>query len=64
MAPIGEGEMSDQQKNISEKDIANVIKGIKFGSVEITIHDSKVVQVERKEKIRAINSREFESGKE
>ena len=63
MAPIGEGEMSDQQKNISEKDIANVIKGIKFGSVEITIHDSKVVQVERKEKIRAINSREFESGK-
>jgi len=54
--------MSDQQKNISERDIANVIKGIKFGSVEIIIHDSKVVQVERKEKIRGIVSRESESG--
>jgi len=55
-------EMSEEQKNISEKDIANVIKGIKFGSVEITIHNSKVVQVERKEKIRTINSSESESG--
>jgi hypothetical protein len=54
--------MSEEQKNISEKDIANVIKGIKFGSVEITIHNSKVVQVERKEKIRTINSSESESG--
>ena len=63
MAPIGEGEMSEQQKNISEKDIANVIKGIKFGSVEITIHDSKIVQVERKEKIRSIDNKESESGK-
>jgi hypothetical protein len=54
--------MSEQQKNISEKDIANVIKGIKFGSVEITIHDSKVVQVERKEKIRSIDNKEPESG--
>ena len=55
--------MSEQQKNISEKDIANVIKGIKFGSVEITIHDSKIVQVERKEKIRSIDNKESESGK-
>ena len=53
--------MSEEQKNISEKDIANVIKGIKFGSVEITIHNSKVVQVERKEKIRAIDSIKSES---
>ena len=55
--------MSEQPKDISEKDIANVIKGIKFGSVEITIHNSKVVQVERKEKIRSIDSTESESGK-
>lgn len=53
--------MSEQQRHLSEKDIANVIKGIKFGSVEITIHDGKVVQVERKEKIRAIDSKESES---
>ena len=28
------------------------IEAIKFGSVEIVIHDSKVVQIERKEKVR------------
>ena len=56
--------MSEQPKNISEKDIVNVIKGIKFGSVEITIHDSKIVQVERKEKIRSIDNKESESGNE
>jgi hypothetical protein len=32
--------------------IAEAVKGIRFGSVEITIHDSKVVQIERKEKLR------------
>jgi hypothetical protein len=28
------------------------LKGIRFGSVEIIVHDSKVVQIERKEKTR------------
>lgn len=28
------------------------LKGIRFGSVEIIVHDSKVVQIERKEKRR------------
>ena len=32
--------------------IAVALQGIRFGSVEIVIHDSKVVQVERKEKLR------------
>jgi hypothetical protein len=32
--------------------IVQAVKGIRFGSVEITIHDSKVVQIERKEKLR------------
>jgi hypothetical protein len=32
--------------------IVQAIKGIRFGSVEITIHDGKVVQIERKEKLR------------
>jgi hypothetical protein len=34
------------------KQVAAAIQGIRFGSVEITIHDSKIVQVERKEKLR------------
>lgn len=52
--------MSTQQRVVQSQqdnqDIAHkillAIKGIRFGSVEVVIHDSKVVQIERKEKIR------------
>jgi len=43
------------QEEVSEKDLAYVIsalRGIRFGSVEIVIHDSRIVQIERKEKVR------------
>ena len=32
--------------------IAIALEGIRFGSVEIIIHEGKVVQIERKEKLR------------
>jgi hypothetical protein len=32
--------------------IANAISGLRFGSVEVVIQDSRVVQIERKEKFR------------
>ena len=32
--------------------LIEAIKGIRYGSVEIVIHDSKIVQIERKEKVR------------
>lgn len=35
-----------------EQAILLALKGIRFGSIEIIIHDSKVVQIERKEKTR------------
>ncbi|BFU96467.1 MAG: protein of unknown function [Nitrospira sp.] len=35
-----------------EQAIMHALKGIRFGSVEIIVHDSKVVQIERKEKTR------------
>ena len=35
-----------------EEAILRAVQGIRFGSVEIVIHDSKVVQIERKEKMR------------
>ncbi|TKB52951.1 MAG: DUF2292 domain-containing protein [Nitrospira sp.] len=52
--------MSTQQRVIQNQehnqDIADkillAIKDLRFGSVEVVIHDSKVVQIERKEKIR------------
>lgn len=35
-----------------EEAILRALKGIRFGSVEIIVHDSRVVQIERKEKAR------------
>ena len=35
--------------------VQQAIQAIQFGSVEIVIHDSKVVQIERKEKVRFNN---------
>lgn len=35
-----------------EKTILQALKDLRFGSVEIIVHDSKVVQIERREKMR------------
>ena len=32
--------------------ITSILQGIQFGSVEIFIHNGKVIQIERKEKLR------------
>lgn len=51
--------MPDTKKSSKEPQTANIanqiaaaLQGIRFGSVEIIIHESKVVQIERKEKLR------------
>ena len=41
-----------QQTSEIADQIATLLQGIRFGSVEIVIHDGKVVQIERKEKLR------------
>lgn len=50
------GNPSSPGPNQNIADIANQITqmllGLRFGSIEITVHDSKVVQIERREKIR------------
>lgn len=40
----------DDQKVLTV--IAEALKSIQFGAVEITLHNGQVVQIERKEKIR------------
>jgi hypothetical protein len=42
---------SDESPGI-EHTILQALKGLRFGSVEIIVHDSKVVQIERREKVR------------
>ena len=39
----------------TEQDLTHVVsalRGVRYGSVEITIHDSRIVQIERREKLR------------
>jgi hypothetical protein len=34
------------------EEVAKALNGLKYGSVEITVHDGKVTQIEAKKKIR------------
>ncbi|MCS6305877.1 MAG: YezD family protein [Nitrospira sp.] len=49
---------------IVEQAIMLALKGIRFGSVEIIIHDSKVVQIERNEKKRKEKKRKEKKRKD
>lgn len=46
-------EGQDEQALLRE--IHNALKGLRFGSVEITVHNAQIVQIERKEKFRLQN---------
>ncbi|HMP89165.1 MAG TPA: YezD family protein [Kiritimatiellia bacterium] len=45
-------EVNDRERADSDKRILAAVREVKFGSVEVTIHNGRVVQVERREKIR------------
>ena len=52
-AQIGQAQAgSDPQHDDALERIARALKGLRFGSVEIVVQDSRVVQIERKEKFR------------
>ena len=44
--------MSQSDLSDVEKHILAAVQGIKYGAVEVLIHDSRVVQIERSEKVR------------
>ena len=52
MSRVGQATTVPHSDQTVEQAILLALKGIRFGSVEIIIHDSKVVQIERKEKMR------------
>lgn len=41
--------------------IAEAVRSIRYGSVEVTIHDGRVVQIETREKTRIVQSNRRES---
>ena len=38
------------------REIQSALRDLRFGAVEITVHNAQVVQIERKEKFRLLNS--------
>jgi hypothetical protein len=42
----------EDQKRKIEQEVLQAIRGISFGSVEVVIHNAKIVQILRKEKVR------------
>jgi len=54
---MGNEETLDRQNHQKiEEAILLALRDIRYGSVEIIVHDSKVVQIERKEKTRFDNT--------
>ena len=47
-----QAESNGRNENEVLRRIASAISGVRFGSVEVVIQDSRVVQIERKEKFR------------
>jgi len=47
-----QAEANRNNENEVLRRIASAISGVRFGSVEVVIQDSRVVQIERKEKFR------------
>ena len=45
-------EINGKSKNDADELLRDALKDIRFGSIEIIIYDSKIVQIERKEKFR------------
>jgi hypothetical protein len=43
---------SNPDADLTTKKILAALRGLRFGSVEITVHEGRIVQIERKEKLR------------
>lgn len=44
--------LSLRDRSIWLEPLLDAVRQLRFGSVEITVHDSRIVQIERKEKLR------------
>jgi hypothetical protein len=51
-SPNAAADSGEPAQHSLEKVILGAIRAIRYGSVEIVIHDSRVVQIERNEKLR------------
>lgn len=52
-SPPFKGNTTSQDKQMLDG-IAQALAGLRFGSIEIVVHEGKVTQIERKEKFRLV----------
>lgn len=43
---------TDAELSPTEKELIQLVRGLRFGSVEIHVHESRIVQIERRERRR------------
>jgi len=48
----GRGEAINENLALAMREVLRAIRDINYGSVEIVVHNSRVVQIERKQKFR------------
>lgn len=44
--------LPSQDNESAARKILAALRGLRFGSVEITVHEGRIVQIERREKVR------------
>ena len=49
-------ETANEQNSSLVKELLSAINSLRFGSVEITIHEGRVTQIEKREKVRFADS--------
>ena len=54
MNPVRQSAAAPEEEELRrvEREILRSLREIRFGSIEIVIHDGRVVQIERREKLR------------
>ncbi len=52
---MGQTKSGEEANQKVLQEVLRAIQSVRFGAVEIVIHDSKVVQIERREKVRFDN---------
>lgn len=45
-------QVDSQQKSTLVQEILRAVESVRFGSIEITVHEGRVTQIERREKVR------------
>jgi hypothetical protein len=51
-AEVDAGKGAGREISTRELGVLDALRKVRFGSVEVVIHDGQVVQIERKEKVR------------